>query len=236
MMKTLRLPSAQPRDSSIRLDATRISGISSAIALHLVALGLLMMPARIDLTSHADEPRTRFEPVFAPPKPPPPPPPVEVEVVQRSPIRPATRSAPARVPAATVLQPVASNSDVAVVETPAILVDHGDPAPVLPAGDDIAPTGSGPLAGIALQYLLNPKPAYPREALQAGMQGTVLLRVTVDENGRPVDVQIEKSSGHRLLDRAAREQVLRRWSFVPARRGGVAVKAIGSVPVDFRID
>ena len=71
MVKTLRFPSAQPHDSSIRLDATRISGISSAIVLHLVALGLLMMLARIDLTSHADEPRTRFEPVFAPPKPPP---------------------------------------------------------------------------------------------------------------------------------------------------------------------
>ena len=236
MVKTLGFPATPPRHLSLRLDATRISGISSAIALHLVALGLLMMPARTPMPTDAVGPRIRVEPLFEPLPPPPPPPPIQVEVVQRKPIRPATRPTPARLPTATASQPVASNIDIAVIEAPAIIVDHGDPAPALPAGGDITPADSGPLAGIALQYLLKPKPSYPREALQAGMQGTVLLRVTVDEKGRPVDVQVEKSSGHRLLDRAAREQVLRRWSFVPAQRNGVAVKAVGTVPVDFRID
>ncbi|MBE2211979.1 MAG: TonB family protein, partial [Xanthomonadaceae bacterium] len=44
------------------------------------------------------------------------------------------------------------------------------------------------------------------------------------------------SSGHRVLDRAAREQVLRKWKFVPARRNGRAVRAVGTVPVAFTIN
>ena len=65
------------------------------------------------------------------------------------------------------------------------------------------------------------------------MQGTVLLRVLVDETGRPVQVEIERGSGHALLDRSAREQVLAHWRFVPAMANGHAVRAWAQVPVSF---
>ncbi|MGN6512928.1 MAG: energy transducer TonB, partial [Lysobacteraceae bacterium] len=95
---------------------------------------------------------------------------------------------------------------------------------------------AGPLAGVQLEYAQAPAPAYPRDALRDGIEGSVLLKVLVDVDGRPLDVQVARSSGNRSLDRAAREQVLRQWRFRPAMRDGRAVQAIGLVPVEFRLD
>jgi protein TonB len=102
-------------------------------------------------------------------------------------------------------------------------------------GDTVAPV-VGPVAGVQLEYAQAPAPSYPRDALRDAIEGTVMLRVLVDVDGRPLDVQIEHSSGNRSLDRAAREQVLQRWRFRPAMQNGHAVQAIGLVPVDFRLN
>ncbi len=229
MEKTLRNP--QPR-AMHAIDPVRIGGISSAIALHLIALALLMMPAQLPLAVADAEDRTRVVPIFDPAPPPPPPPPVEVAVVQRTPVRPAARPLE---PAPVQVDPA---EDVALPGVPDVPVFADAGEPLSPPGGDGAASGGddAPVSGIALQYLVNPAPSYPRDALRDGLEGTVLLRVLVDEQGRPLEVHVERSSGHRLLDRAAREQVLRRWAFMPAQRGGRPVRAIGTVPVDFRID
>ena len=65
------------------------------------------------------------------------------------------------------------------------------------------------------------------------MHGTVLLRVLVDEQGKPIDVEIERSSGYTLLDRSARSQVLGGWAFQPAMVDGKPVRAWARVPVNF---
>ena len=69
-----------------------------------------------------------------------------------------------------------------------------------------------------------------------GAQGTVTLRVLVDVDGSPLEVRVERSSGNRSLDNAARNQVLRQWKFQPATDNGRAVQAYGLVPVDFRLN
>jgi protein TonB len=81
-------------------------------------------------------------------------------------------------------------------------------------------------------YLNNPKPSYPLMAKRLRLQGTVLLRVMVDEDGRAQDLAVIESSGTPLLDRAALDAV-RAWTFVPARRGEQAVSAAVNVPVRF---
>jgi protein TonB len=92
-----------------------------------------------------------------------------------------------------------------------------------------------PVAGMQLQYLRAPAPPYPRDALRDGLQGSVLLRVLVGVDGQPLEVSIARSSGHRILDQAAREQVLKRWKFRTALQQGMPVKAYGLVPVDFSL-
>jgi len=84
-------------------------------------------------------------------------------------------------------------------------------------------------------YLKNPIPEYPPMALRLGLQGTVIVRVLVDPDGRPDRVLLEKSSGAQILDDAALRAV-ERWLFVPARRGDQSVPAWVDVPVRFRLN
>ena len=80
-----------------------------------------------------------------------------------------------------------------------------------------------------------PSPPYPRDALIAGLQGTAPLQVLVDVDGRPLQVDIQKSSGHRKLDEEARRFVLKHWTFRPAMKDGQPVQAIGIVPIAFSL-
>lgn len=69
--------------------------------------------------------------------------------------------------------------------------------------------------------LRSPPPSYPHVAVQQGWQGTTLLEVEITAEGRALSVAVHESSGHSLLDEAARTAVLE-WRFVPAMRDGVA--------------
>ncbi|MCA6939014.1 energy transducer TonB [Pectobacterium versatile] len=84
-------------------------------------------------------------------------------------------------------------------------------------------------------YLHNPAPAYPDVAISRGYEGTVLLNVQVRADGKVQTIQIHQSSGYPSLDDAARDTV-RRWSFVPARRGSQPVSGWVVVPVDFSLN
>ena len=77
-------------------------------------------------------------------------------------------------------------------------------------------------------------PVVPIEARRARIQGTVVLAVTVSPDGIPSAVDVHRSSGHLMLDRAAQEARWQ-WRFDPARRGGVPVEERIAVPITFRI-
>lgn len=83
-------------------------------------------------------------------------------------------------------------------------------------------------------YLNNPAPAYPALSRRMGEEGRVTLRVFVNEQGLPAQVQIRTSSGHERLDDAASATV-RHWKFVPARRGETPVGAWVLVPISFSL-
>jgi protein TonB len=65
----------------------------------------------------------------------------------------------------------------------------------------------------------NRPPAYPEEAAVNGQHGTVVVVIHVSPAGTAAGVDLLRSSGYVLLDRAAREAVLR-WRFLPAVKGG----------------
>ena len=46
---------------------------------------------------------------------------------------------------------------------------------------------------------------------------------------------VDGRSGHRELDRSAREHVLAKWRFHPAQRQARAISAYALVPIDFRL-
>lgn len=83
-------------------------------------------------------------------------------------------------------------------------------------------------------YSYNPKPRYPRQARNAGQEGTVILRVEVLFSGRVARIEIDKSTGYNILDTAAVEAV-KRWRFTPAKRGSRSVTSWVLIPIEFNL-
>ncbi len=75
-------------------------------------------------------------------------------------------------------------------------------------------------------------PVYPDLALEAQIDGTVIVQVLVGADGRVRDARIVKSIP--MLDSAA-EIAARQWIFKPARRAGKPVAAWTPVPIRFAL-
>jgi protein TonB len=104
-----------------------------------------------------------------------------------------------------------------------------DPTPPAPDSGTLAPADTAPSP---LAYLTRTPVKYPRDALQRHEQGTVILRVLVGADGLPQSVEIEKSSGSRSLDQAARAAV-EHWTFQPGTLNGVRAALWARVPIAF---
>ncbi len=102
--------------------------------------------------------------------------------------------------------------------------------------DNTEDQGDGPkeLLFVRANYARIAKPAYPGRARKMGWEGTTLLRVLVDQQGRSKTVQISQSSGFDSLDRAA-VQAVKRWHFHPARSGTRVVESWVKIPIVFSL-
>jgi len=78
------------------------------------------------------------------------------------------------------------------------------------------------------------KPDYPELLRARGIEGTVVVRVTIDERGVVTTVDIVAGSSHDELDRAAREAALRE-QFTPATRNGAPVEFSLTFSYHFRL-
>jgi protein TonB len=214
----------------IQLDPGRITAGAGAIALNALLLMLLLVPiAAPPMLDETTEPP--YVPIV-PIAPPPPPPPIE-EVPVRNPI--TKEASPREVIPQTVPQPPMDTTDDP--QPGDLVVPPAEPAVVQGDAGPVGPPDDGqPMEGAHLEYAAAPPPPYPREAIVGGLTGTVMLQVLVDVDGRPLEVSVKTSSGHRVLDVAARRQVLAKWRFRPAMRNGQPVQAIGVVPVEFKLD
>lgn len=78
------------------------------------------------------------------------------------------------------------------------------------------------------------RPKYPEIAQEAGIEGTVVVQVFVDEKGRVKDTLILKGIPNTGLDEAATEAI-RSVRFRPAKQRERAVGVWISIPVNFRL-
>jgi protein TonB len=83
-------------------------------------------------------------------------------------------------------------------------------------------------------YKVNPPPKYPLIARKRGYQGTVVLEVLVDRNGRVGDLRLFTSSGHPILDRSAMASV-KGWLFEPGMKGDKKIDMWVRVPIRFEL-
>ena len=79
----------------------------------------------------------------------------------------------------------------------------------------------------------NALPKYPRLARRRGLEGRLMLRGFVSPEGKIETIKVIETSGHLLLDQAAKNAV-KLWKFEPAHRAGVPVSGFVNVPVIFK--
>lgn len=243
--------------------AEKITGLAIVVLLHLaVGYALLktmvqtapslpvemahleLVPAAARLPVAAD-PTPHEAPAPKPvvkPHPAPHPQPVEKKVVTpprkqvAEPVKPVI-AAPAETTAAAQVAPVQEAPAVPQQTADAAPSKAAAPASTAPAGGqggkaDIAETKP---AGFDADYLHNPQPEYPRISRRMHETGRVMLRVQVSADGKPLQVEISKSSGFERLDRAAHDAVTR-WKFIPARQGQQNITSWVVVPILFNLE
>lgn len=159
-------------------------------------------------------------------------------------VPPPIRPAPARPQPAPVPLPVAAPA-APVVEPPPVQVVAVPPAPepAQPVSTPPPPTPApAPPAPAVVEaprfnaaYLNNPPPPYPPAARRRGMEGQVIVRAEVQSDGTCSRAELKQGSGHGLLDQAALEAV-KKWRFVPARKGNQSVAAWVDVPITFKLE
>ena len=106
-------------------------------------------------------------------------------------------------------------------------VELADPPPPPPPAAPRAPISGGVLNGKAISL---PKPAYPPIARQAHASGTVVVQVTIDENGNVISARA--ISGHPLLQAVA-VGAARGARFSPTKLSGQPVKVTGVITYNF---
>ena len=86
----------------------------------------------------------------------------------------------------------------------------------------------------AVEYVVSPRPVYPLYSRRSGETGVVMLRVLIDEQGRPAQVRIEQSSGYGRLDAAA-VAAMRAARFKPYTENGMALAVWAPAPIIFEL-
>ena len=81
-----------------------------------------------------------------------------------------------------------------------------------------------------LEVLKSEKPPYPLRARQDGIQGQVLAKITVSEQGDVKEVEVLR--GDPILAESV-VKTIKKWKFKPYIRNGKAVQAVTQMPFDF---
>ena len=143
---------------------------------------------------------------------------------------------PVRRGVTTVLGSSDSNAAVAmpsgpgtgtVVTAPPVKIADEPPPPPEEKPKPRAPISGGVLNGKAISL---PKPSYPPIARAAHASGTVVVQVTIDENGSVISASAV--SGHPLLTQAA-VNAARQARFSPTKLSGQPVKVTGVIQYNF---
>ncbi|HEX4327636.1 MAG TPA: energy transducer TonB [Burkholderiales bacterium] len=213
-----------------RRDKSRLVGLIAVVALHVGVLALLLtyQPAREMLGL----PKTVMVEFITPPAPPAPEPPKEqpkpreVEVVHK----------PVPVPKQVIATTSPAPSPMVVEQPP----EPPKPQPPVQAAQPAPPAPPAPAAPAepkvvsGVEYVRKPEPVYPSMSRRLNEQGKVVLRVLINTQGKPENVQIRQSSGSPRLDEAARLAVLESL-FKPYIENGVPRAAIATIPINFSL-
>jgi protein TonB len=220
----VRFPEQGSRIGSLALVVLAHVGLFYALSSGLKQFPAMQVPPKeVVATFITPEPA----PVPAQPQPKPKPEPAKPKAQQPKPAPAVPRPVPREIPVQTVEQTAPSPT--------AITAPQPAPAPATPAAPAPAAPPQPKTVTTGIEYIQPPKPDYPPASRRSGEEGKTMLRVLVNERGRPERVEVQKSSGYPRLDEAAR-QAASRSLFKPFMEDGKAVAAYVIVPINFQLD
>jgi periplasmic protein TonB len=207
---------AHPRSASRRL-----VGVTITIALHIALVyGLIHGLARKIVNIVAPPLETKIIEEIKPPQPEKPPPPPPKLAAPPPPFIPP--------PEVNIQIPIQPPPTITAAPTPP------PPAPVVIAPPPPAPAAPQRTPAVVLASSCE-KPEYPAASRRANETGTVLLNFLIDTNGKVIDSKVERSSGFRRLDDAARA-ALGLCKFRPATLNGAPAQAWARIEYVWRLE
>jgi periplasmic protein TonB len=98
-------------------------------------------------------------------------------------------------------------------------------------------TSTAPVTTVAplmeeVEYVRAKPPVFPKESQRRREYGTAILRILVDADGRPAQIQVERSSGYERLDAAA-IKAAESFLFRPYEVNGVRQASQVRIPIGF---
>ena len=79
------------------------------------------------------------------------------------------------------------------------------------------------------------EPTFPKEAAVKGLEGYVLLRFDINEEGKAENIEVLKAEPRNMFEKEAKNAV-RKWRYAPRMVNGVAAKMVGKeVRFDFKL-
>jgi len=109
--------------------------------------------------------------------------------------------------------------------------------PVQPTPQRVQPTPTPPVVFTPARSIAatHTTPEYPALSRRLREQGTMRLKLTIDEMGIVTQAMVVNSSGFQRLDEAAVSWVKSHWRYTPAMQGTKAVASMADAIVEFRL-
>lgn len=76
-------------------------------------------------------------------------------------------------------------------------------------------------------------PEYTKEARNAKIEGAVLIKCVIDENGIPTDLMVERSLDKGLDEKAI--EAVKKWRFQPGLKDGKPVPVSVNIQINFTL-
>lgn len=194
-------------------DSHRMLAWVNSICALFLAVGLVGLKAPKVIEKPINEPQEIVPVVFTPPEEP-----QKPQVQEEQPTEPQPQDAPSEAPPVVTIVAPANAPNIAFsvpVQGPVAIAPTAQMAPPPPAK---LPEPAAPPRPVKFNPTVTtdggyyPEPRYPQAALRNRWQGTVVIRIEVAASGDISSVNVQKSSGHSMLDDAATD-VIKRWRF-----------------------
>jgi len=89
-------------------------------------------------------------------------------------------------------------------------------------------------ASVAPAFLHREMPIYPLMARKLGREGRVMLKLTIDENGNLLDVEVIEKAGFGFTEAAV--EAVKKSTFLPAKKGGKPIASRALLPIKFQLE